>query len=43
MWQIILIGDLLIMGFMIFIVAAMSFKINKKAQDDYMKIPLEDS
>lgn len=43
MWQVILIGDILVMGFMVLIVMLVSFKEDKQSQNDYMKIPLEDS
>ena len=42
MWQFILIGDVVIMGIMIAMVIWMSFKGDKKAQAQCMRIPLED-
>ena len=42
MWQFILIGDMVIMGFMIVLIMWMSMKESKQHQRDYMMIPLED-
>lgn len=43
MWQFILIGDVVAMGFLILLVILMGFIGDKEAQDYCMKIPLEDS
>ncbi len=42
MWQFILIGDIVAMGFMIALVIRMSMKQSKEAQDYCMNIPLFD-
>ncbi len=42
MWQFILIGDMIIMGFMIALIIWMSMRQSKQEQDDCMNIPLFD-
>jgi len=42
MWQFVLIGDMIAMGFMIALVMWMSMKQSKEAQDYCMNIPLSD-
>jgi len=42
MWQFVLIGDMIAMGFMIVLVMWMSMKQSKEAQDFCMNIPLLD-
>ncbi|MEO1942785.1 MAG: hypothetical protein VCA13_00865 [PS1 clade bacterium] len=42
MWQFVLIGDMLAMGFLIGLIMWMSMKQSKKAQQDCMNIPLFD-
>jgi hypothetical protein len=43
MWQFILIGDMVAMGFMISLIMWMSLKQSKEAQDYCMNIPLFDT
>lgn len=43
MWQFILIGDVVAMGFLIALVVWTNMKGSKTLHQDYMKIPLEDS
>lgn len=42
MWQFVLIGDMVAMGFMITLIMWMLMKQSKQAQDDCMNIPLFD-
>lgn len=42
MWQFVLIGDMIAMGFMIALIMWMSMKQSKEAQDSCMNIPLFD-
>ncbi|MBE8189308.1 MAG: hypothetical protein HAW58_00190 [Candidatus Thioglobus sp.] len=42
MWQFVLIGDMVIMGFMIILIMWMSMRQSQNAQQQCMNIPLQD-